>query len=62
MKDHSDKSFWLATYGEYIPNLPLQGEIKVDIAIIGGGFTGLSTAYNLRKAEAGISVAVFEER
>jgi len=60
MKDYSDKSFWLATYGDYLPNPPLQGDLKVDIAIIGGGFTGLSTAYNLRKEDAGLSVVVFE--
>jgi glycine/D-amino acid oxidase-like deaminating enzyme len=60
MKDYSDKSFWLATYGDYIPNPPLQGELTVDIAIIGGGYTGLSTAYNLRKQDQGVTVAVLE--
>jgi glycine/D-amino acid oxidase-like deaminating enzyme len=60
MKDYSDKSFWLATYGEYFPNPYLQGDINVDIAIIGAGFTGLSTAYNLRKEDASLSVAVLE--
>ncbi len=60
MKDYSDKSFWLASYGEYIPNPSLQGDLKVDIAIIGAGFTGLSTAYNLRKEDPGVSVAVLE--
>ncbi len=60
MKDYSDKSFWLATYGDYVPNPALQGDLAVDIAIIGAGFTGLSTAYNLRKHDQGVSVAVFE--
>jgi len=60
MKDYTDKSFWLATYGEYIPDPALQGDLKVDIAIIGAGFTGLSTAYNLRKQDPGLSVAVLE--
>ena len=60
MKDYSDKSFWLATYGDYVPNPALLGDLKVDIAIIGGGFTGLSTAYNLRKDDQGLSVAVLE--
>jgi glycine/D-amino acid oxidase-like deaminating enzyme len=60
MKDYSDKSFWLATYGEYVPNSPLQGDLSIDVAIIGAGFTCLSTAYNLRKADRGISVAVLE--
>ncbi len=60
MKDYSDKSFWLAKYGDYTPNSSFQGEIKVDIAIIGGGYTGLSTGYNLRKQEPGMTVAVLE--
>lgn len=60
MKDYSDKSFWLATYGDYQPNVALQGDLKVDIAIIGGGFTGLSTAFNLCKEDQGLSVAVLE--
>jgi glycine/D-amino acid oxidase-like deaminating enzyme len=60
MKDYSDKSFWLATYGDYVPNPKLLGDLKVDIAIIGAGFTGLSTAYNLCKQDKGLSVAVLE--
>ena len=60
MKDYSDKSFWLATYGPYTPNPPVQGDLSVDVAIIGGGFTGLSTAYHLRRENAGLRVAVLE--
>lgn len=37
---------------------PLTGEHRVDVAIIGGGFTGLSTAMSL--AEAGLRTIVFE--
>ena len=60
ISDHSDKSFWLASYGSYTPDPPVQGDIAVDVAIIGGGFTGLSTAYNLRKDNPGMNVAVLE--
>ncbi len=34
------------------------GEIRVDVTVVGGGFTGLSAALHL--AEAGASVAVLE--
>ena len=34
--------------------------MSVDVAIIGGGFTGLSTAYNLLKDDPGMKVAVLE--
>ena len=60
MKDHRDKSFWLDNYGPYTPEPPLQGDLQVDVAIIGGGFTGLSVAYNLRRASPGLQVAVLE--
>ena len=59
-EQHSDKSFWLATYGPYTPNPPVQGDLTVDVAIVGGGFTGLSTAYNLRKDNPAMRVAVLE--
>ena len=42
-------NFWFETvnlYGQKI-NPPLKGSHKADIVIIGGGFTGLSSAYNL---------------
>jgi NADPH-dependent 2,4-dienoyl-CoA reductase/sulfur reductase-like enzyme len=58
--DYTQKSYWLNTYGPYSPNAPVHGDISVDVAIIGGGFTGLSTAYFLRKAEPALKVAVLE--
>ena len=40
------------------PNPMLQGDVRCDVVIVGGGFTGLSAAYHL--ARAGVSVAVVE--
>jgi len=60
MEDYGEKSFWLATYGHYEPSPALEGDLKVDVAVIGGGFTGLSTAYNLRRQAPGLTVAVLE--
>ena len=37
---------------------PLEGNVRADVAIIGGGYTGLSAALHL--AEAGIDVVVIE--
>lgn len=52
-------SFWLAT--EEATNFPkLQEDIKIDIAIIGGGIAGVLTAYSLHRA--GKNVALIDGR
>ena len=48
MKDN--KSFWQHKYGDYQANAPLdKGEHHVDVLIIGGGFTGLTCAREVKK-------------
>ena len=37
---------------------PLEGDVAVDVAIVGGGYTGLWTALALREREPGLDVAV----
>jgi len=57
---YTQKSYWLNAYGPYAPNEPLRGDLAVDVAIIGGGYTGLATAYFLKQAEPALRVAVLE--
>lgn len=57
---NSPLSLWLAEYGAYREEPALEGEITVDVAIIGGGFTGLATAHTLRKEQPALRVAVLE--
>ena len=38
----------------------LSGDIKVDVAVIGGGFTGLAAAYHLKVADPGLEIAILE--
>ena len=40
---------------------PLRGDITVDVAVIGGGLTGLWTAYYLLKRDASLRIAVLEK-
>jgi glycine/D-amino acid oxidase-like deaminating enzyme len=58
----SPLSLWLAEYGEYTPNQALAGEIAVDVAVIGGGFLGMSTAVALMRREPSLDVAVLEAK
>jgi gamma-glutamylputrescine oxidase len=52
-------SYYVATARPF-PALPeLQGEMQADVAIIGGGYTGLSAALNL--AERGYQVVLIEQ-
>ncbi len=53
------KSYWMTTR-DYEPGEPLRGDLEVDVAIVGGGFTGLSSAYFLKKDEPGLKVAILE--
>jgi glycine/D-amino acid oxidase-like deaminating enzyme len=52
------KSYYAATANTTAPFPRLEGSIDVDVAIIGGGFTGIATAVEL--AERGVRVAVLE--
>jgi glycine/D-amino acid oxidase-like deaminating enzyme len=56
-------SFWLrdpASPGAADPPLGRDQRVEVDVAIIGGGFTGLWTAIALTDTEPGLRVAVLE--
>jgi hypothetical protein len=50
MPDYEEKSYWLAE-SPYEEGPSLDGSTKVDVAIVGGGFCGLSTAYYLKRAD-----------
>jgi len=52
------KSLWSATAPSVMPTPALSESVKVDVAIVGAGYTGLSTALHL--AERGVSVCVLE--
>jgi len=58
-ENFKEKSYWMTTR-EYTPGASLQGDIDVDVAIIGGGFTGLSSAYHIKTAEPNLKVALLE--
>ncbi|MGC0236283.1 NAD(P)/FAD-dependent oxidoreductase [Arthrobacter nitrophenolicus] len=58
---NGDLGFWLAGLADEKPAYPrFSGQLSVDLAIIGGGYTGLWAAYFAKKLEPSLSVAVFE--
>ena len=53
--------FWMTSLGDDRRSFaPLQGDDSVDVAIVGGGYTGLWAAYFAKQLEPSLSVAVFE--
>ena len=58
---NGDISFWYADIGGIPPKRPaLSGDRDADICIIGAGYTGLWTAYYLKKADPSLDIAVVE--
>ena len=56
-----DVSFWYADIGLPQRRAALDGDTTADVAIIGAGYTGLWTAYYLKKAQPALNVLVIEK-
>ena len=54
-------SFWYRAIGVPKRRPALPGSTDVDVAIVGGGYTGLWTAYYLKKAQPDLRIAVLEK-
>ncbi|MBL8130447.1 MAG: FAD-dependent oxidoreductase [Anaerolineae bacterium] len=57
-----NRSVWAAETPDYRPGAPLEGVIEADLAIIGGGFTGTSTAYHFSRRFPEKRVLLLEAR
>ena len=58
MRDPLNNSYYAASAHAWETQVPLLGDVKCDVCVVGGGFTGLSTA--LACAEKGLSVILLE--
>lgn len=58
MSDSMPQSLWTRTAPPPLPTPPLIGEARAKVAVIGGGYTGLSAALHL--AEGGAEVVLLE--
>jgi len=55
-------SYWYADDGLPAPREPLAGDASADVVIVGGGYTGLWTAYYLKKAAPFLRITVLEQK
>ena len=61
-KDYRSFSFWHDTCDDDLTSrAPLPSDLDVDVLIIGGGYTGLWTAYYLTRADPSLRIAVVEK-
>jgi glycine/D-amino acid oxidase-like deaminating enzyme len=59
---HTRTGWWLeeAGAGDLVPAPPLEGDASADVVIVGGGYLGLWTAWQLRELEPELDVVVLE--
>ncbi len=55
-----NRSVWVAESAPPLPTPALRGRLVTDVAIVGGGFTGASTAWHLRRQNPGLGIALLE--
>jgi glycine/D-amino acid oxidase-like deaminating enzyme len=61
-RDYHAYSLWLdGVPGELAPRPALSGTAEVDVAVLGAGYTGLWTAYYLKKADPALRIAIVEK-
>jgi glycine/D-amino acid oxidase-like deaminating enzyme len=57
---HSRQGYWIEEAGAVAATPALSGERDIDVVIVGGGYTGMWTAWHLRQLEPNARVAVVE--
>ncbi|CAN5917579.1 FAD-dependent oxidoreductase [soil metagenome] len=57
---YSDVSFWLSAAGDLRPRAALRGTHDADVVIVGAGYTGLWTAWYLRRRRPDLRIMICE--
>jgi len=57
---HTRLGYWIEEAGEVEPRPPLAGEREADVLVVGGGYTGMWTAWYARQLEPEARVALLE--
>jgi glycine/D-amino acid oxidase-like deaminating enzyme len=57
---HTRLGYWIEEAGEVEPRPPLSGSLEADVVVVGGGYTGMWTAWYLRHLQPGARVVLLE--
>ena len=57
---HTAHGYWLEEAGEVEPLPALSGDVSADVVVLGGGYTGMWTAWWLKRLEPGAEVVLLE--
>ncbi len=57
---HTRHGWWLEDAGAVTPTRPLEGDTSADVVVVGGGYLGMWTAWQLLELEPGLDVALLE--
>jgi len=57
---HTRYGFWLEEAGPVEPTRPLEGDTSADVVVVGAGYLGLWTAWQLKELEPGLDVVVLD--
>jgi glycine/D-amino acid oxidase-like deaminating enzyme len=57
---HTRTGWWLDEAGAVTPTAPLDGDARADVVVVGGGYLGLWTAWQLKELEPELDVLVLE--
>ena len=58
--EHTRQGWWLAEAGAVVPTRPLEGAASADVVVVGGGYLGMWTAWQLRALEPELDVLLLE--
>lgn len=57
---HTRLGYWIEEAGEVEPRPPLVGDLEADVLVVGGGYTGMWTAWYARQLEPEVRIVLLE--